>query len=458
MPSLLKNRPTLLLLLSAGFFVAPLPAADWPNLLGPNHDGTSPETGLAEVIPDDGLPRLWEKDLGTGYGPVAVREDTLIVFHRIANEEVIEAISATTGKTLWTQRYPTRFRDPYGYNNGPRGSAVLSENRCFTFGAEGVLSCVDLATGELIWRVETAKRWNVPEAFFGVGSSPLLEGDRVIVIVGGQPESGVVAFEQADGAVAWESVGRSTWDGQPKTGWRGEPPMRWNEFEKQAGYATPVAATLDGRRVLFCFMRQGLVLLDAAEGRVLDQFWFRATVDESVNAMNPVVIGNRVLLSAAYYRVGSVLLEVDTETWKLSEVWRERSLEVHWTTPLVIAGNVYAFSGRNEPDASFRCVEFATGKLLWERDESAAFRSRRPDDKFMRGSAILADGRIYALGESGLLGVFKPDPTAPVELSRWKVPDLEHPCWAPPTLSNGRLFIRSEKRLVCLDLRRPAQP
>lgn len=434
--------------------------ADWPQFLGPNGDGTSPESGLLEAFPAGGPPVVWEKKLGTGYAAPSVLGGKLVVYHRVGNEEIAEALDAATGKPLWRQTNPTTYVDPYGYNNGPRCAPLLTTNRCFTFGAQGVLSCVDLADGKLVWRRDTAKEFTVPEAFFGVGSTPLLEDGKLIVMLGAQTNSGVVAFDAATGKTLWESVGEKSWTGQPMHGWPGERTVAWRPWDKQASYASPVAATIHGRRVIFCFMRQGLVALDPVDGKVFDSFWFRAQVEESVNAINPVVSGNRVLISAAYYRVGSVLIELSPEM-KFAEVWRsptargqEPNLELHWTTPILHDGHLFAFSGRNEPDASFRCVEFATGRVKWERDE-AWRKGLTPPNKFGRGSAILADGKLIALGEAGLLGLFKPNTGQLEEISRWQVPGLHYPCWAAPVLADKRVYLRSEDRLVCLDFARP---
>jgi hypothetical protein len=182
---------------------------------------------------------------------------------------------------------------------------------------------------------------------------------------------------------------------------------------------------------------------------VFDSFWFRARVEESVNAINPVVSGNHVFISAAYYRVGSVLLEV-TPAMKFKETWRNTVAEIHWTTPILHDGHLFAFSGRNEPDASFRCIELMTGELKWERDESWR-KSLTPPNKFGRGSAILADGKLIALGEAGLLGLFRPNTDKLEELGRWQVPGMHYPCWAAPVLAEKRLYLRSEDRLICLD-------
>jgi outer membrane protein assembly factor BamB len=444
-----------------------LSAADWPRFLGPNGDNTSAETNLLEGWSTNGPPILWEKSVGTGYSAPSVIGGVIVLYHRLGDEEIVAAMDATTGQTKWEHKYPSRFRDPFGYNNGPRGSPVLTSNRCYTFGAEGKLLCLNLADGAVIWQRDTAKDWNVPEAFFGVGSTPLLEGDKLIVMVGGQPDAGVVALDPATGKTVWESVGKKTWDGVTPIGWRSTKPYEWTGNEMLVSYSSPAAATIHGQRHLFCLMRQGLVSLNPTSGEVNFKRWFQCQVNESVNAMTPVVSNDLVFLSAAYYRVGSVALRVQPDGKSFAEVWRspqnpfERSasggyetpvLEIHWNTPVLLDGCLYGFSGRNEPDASFRCVELKTGKLMWSRDESWRAYSTKQPGVYGRGSAILADGKLIVLGEGGRLGMFRPNPKQPEEICAWQVPSLKFPCWAGPVLSDKKLFLRSEDRLVCVDL------
>ncbi|MFN0066128.1 MAG: PQQ-binding-like beta-propeller repeat protein [Limisphaerales bacterium] len=426
--------------------------ADWPRFLGPAGDATSPETNLIARLPTNGPAVVWEREVGTGYSAPSVLGGQLVLHHRRGEEEIAESFDAATGRPGWRWAAPTAFVDPYGYNNGPRCTPLLTSNRVFTFGAEGRLACLDRATGRLIWQRGTAKEFEIPEAFFGVGSTPLLEDGRLIVMLGGQPNSGVAAFDPESGKTLWQSVGAANWEGQPMLGWPGEAPVRWQRWEKQASYASPVAATFHGRRHVLCLLRQGLVSVDPATGAVNFSFWFRARVNESVNAANPVVQGEFILLSAAYYRIGSVLLRVRPDGRGVDEVWRGTSLEAHWATPILHAGTLYAFSGRNEPDASLRAVDFTTGRLLWERAERWAPRSSPQPPVFGRGSLILADGRLIALGEGGLLGLFEPSREKAVELGRWQVPTLRYACWAGPVLADGRLYLRSEDRLVCLEL------
>jgi outer membrane protein assembly factor BamB len=460
------------LLLSPGL-TAPATAEDWPRFLGPRGDNTSTETNLVDRWPTNGPRIIWERTVGSGYSAPSVRGDLLVLHHRLGNEEIVEAMERRSGNLRWEYKYPSRFVDPFGYNNGPRCTPLLTSKRCYTFGAEGKLLCLDLADGRVVWQHDTAKEWNVPAAFFGVGSTPLLEGDRLIVMVGGQPDAGVVALDPETGRTIWESVGRKTWNGVIPIGGRTTKPYEWTGSEMLASYATPVAATVHGQRQLFCFMRQGLVALNPTNGEVHFQRWFQAPVNESVNAMSPVVQDDLVFFSAAYYRVGAVALRVNPDGQSFTEVWRSPPnaftrdpatgdysapvLEIHFSTPVLLNGFLYAFSGRNEPDARFRCVELQTGRLRWSRDEGWPAHSSRQPRQFGRGSAILADGKLIVLGEGGRLGLFRPNPEKPEELCAWQVPSLHYPCWVGPVLSDRKLFLRSEDRLVCLEWAKPAK-
>jgi len=441
-----------LIFLFAAFTAA---AEDWPQFLGPRQNGISGETGLPEKWPTNGPPLLWEKTIGTGYSAPSVRGKLLVFHHRLGNEEVVEALQAADAKPVWRYGYRSDFVDPYGYNNGPRCSPLLTSNRCYTFGAEGKLLCLDLQGGKLIWERDTQKDWNVPPAFFGVGSTPILEGDLLIVMVGAQPNSGMVGLDPKTGKTVWEAVGEKTWHGKAKKDWRGEPPVNWVTEDKQASYASPIAATIHGKRHLLCFMRQGLVSLDPKSGDVNFTRWFRSQVPDSVNAATPVIVDDMILISAAYYRVGSVLLKVRPDGKNFDELWRSTALELHWMTPIYHDGYLYAFSGRNEPDAVMRCVEFKTGKVMWEHDERWRPYSTKQPPVYGRGSFIMADGKLIALGEGGLLGLFKVSPEKAEEISRYQPPQLHYPCWAAPVLSEKRMYLRSEDRLLCFDLRRP---
>src|SRR5688500_5935068 len=185
-------------------------AADWPEFLGPNRDNTSPEMGLLEKWPATGLPMAWERDIGTGYSAPSVRDGMLVLHHRVGDKERVEAMDAASGKPVWAYQYSTQFQDPFGYNNGPRCAPLLTAEHCYTFGAEGVLICLERKTGKLVWHRLTQQDFEVPEAFFGVGSSPVLEDGKLIVQMGGQTNAAVVSFDAKTGKTLWENGGEKT--------------------------------------------------------------------------------------------------------------------------------------------------------------------------------------------------------------------------------------------------------
>jgi len=443
---------TLLFLAVLGFGCSAR-AEDWPQFLGPHRDGTSSETGLLDSWGSNGPPLVWDKKIGTGYGAPSILGNVLVLHHRLALEEIIQAYDSGTGKELWHYAYPSHFVDPYGYNNGPRGTPLLAADRCFTFGAEGKLVCLDLRSGKLIWQRDTGADWTVPEAFFGVGSSPVLADGLLLVMIGGQPNAAMVGLDPKTGKTVWESVGEKNWQDQPMIGWPGERKVKWQIWEKQASYATPVPATIHSEEQTLCLTRQGLVSLNPTNGNVNFSFWFRSPANDSVNAMSPVVQDDFIFISAAYFKIGSVLLKVRPDNRGVNEVWRSTVLEIHWNTPILNNGYLYAFSGRNEPDARLRCVEFKTGKLMWDRDESWHHGTATPS-VYGRGSMIMADGKLFALGEGGILGLFKPNPEKAEEVCRCQVAQLHYACWAAPVLSGKKLYLRSEDHLVCFDVQK----
>ncbi len=441
---------------------------DWPCFLGLTHDGVSRETGLLDVWPADGPPLVWETDVGTGYSAPSVLGDRLVLHHRLANNEIIECFDANTGDSLWTQSYPTSFVDPYGYNNGPRCSPILTADRCYTLGAEGKFTCVSLETGDVIWQRDLLTDFNVPVGFFGVGATPILEGDRLIVLVGGQPNSGVVAFSAETGDTLWESVGQHTWDGVA-TGWTSEPNYEWTGDEMVVSYSSPIAATIHGRRHILCLMRQGLVSVDPVDGSELFHFWFMSRTYESVNAACPVVVDDTVMISAAYL-VGSACLKIGTDGGIDEVVWQDsRNLLTHWSTSHYLDGCYLGFSGRHENEGALTCIDAATGDVNWRTSgwENEDNLRQRPTGEiydvttsetltawpfYGRGSAILADGKFIVLGERGTLALVEADTSAWKEISRCQAPRMHYPSWTAPVLSRGRLYLRCEDALVCLDL------
>jgi outer membrane protein assembly factor BamB len=330
-----------------------------------------------------------------------------------------------------------------------------------------MLVCVTMADGKLIWEKDLRKEFSLPEWFFGVGCSPILDGNRLIVLVGGQPNSGVVAFDVADGKVLWQAVGKNTWDGTQTD--EGDT-YKWLGDEMVVSYSSPVIAEIHGKRHLLCLVRQGLVSLDPETGEQNFSYWFRARVHESVNAARPLVIDDQIFLSAAY-QVGSALLKVGADGKSYTEVWRDKkNLLTHWSTPIYVDGCIYGFSGRHENEGELRCIQLSDGKVLWSStgfngDLSDLARDRTtgniveaktgkviPYPFFGRGSKIRAGNKFIVLGERGTISVVDVDKEKFVEHGRFFLSEIDYPAWAAPVLSNGQMYLRSEKWLVRIDL------
>ena len=177
-------------------------AQDWPQFLGPARDGRYSGPPLAASWADGGPPRLWSRPVGAGFAGPAVTGDRVILFHRVGRREVVEALAAATGDTVWRYDYATSYRDDFGFDEGPRSVPVVDNGRVYTFGAQGQLHAVDLETGAGVWQVDTHERYDVRKGFFGAAGSPLVEDGRVIANVGGR-RGGIVAFDAATGDELW---------------------------------------------------------------------------------------------------------------------------------------------------------------------------------------------------------------------------------------------------------------
>lgn len=450
--------------------------SDWPQFLGPQGTGVSPETGLLTAWPEGGPPLLWERKLETGYAAPSIRGNRLVLHHRVGDEEIVECMRADTGESVWTYGYPTSYRDRYGYGNGPRCAPLLTEDRCYSFGAEGKLKCLKLVTGSLVWEKDLLAEFDVPQSFFGVAACPILEGDKLIVLVGGQPNSGIVAFDPATGDVLWEAVGEQTWDGA-ETRVSSQPTYEWTGEEMVVSYSSPIAATIHGKRHILALMRQGLVSVDPDTGDENFHYYFRSRTHDSVNGARPVVVDDTILLSAAY-RVGASMLKVNEDGKSYEEVWSNpRNLMTHWSTSIYYDGHYYGFSGRHENEGELRCIEAETGDVVWKTNGwergfdsierqadgtlvDAETKQPIPFPLYGRGSAVLADGNLIVFAERGTLALVEATSKGWNEITRCSAPGMHYPCWAAPVLSRGRLYLLCDKgyaegesaRLICLDL------
>lgn len=387
-------------------------AQDWPQILGPARNGVYSGLPIVSTLPPRGPSRLWQRDIGAGLAGPSVSAGRLILFHRVGGNEVVEALDALTGRTVWTFAYPTAYRDDFGFDEGPRAPPVIADGRVFTHGADGWLHGVDFSTGRRLWAVDTRRVFAAPKGYFGVATSPVVDGNRVLVNVGG-PKAGIVAFDAASGATLWTATG------------------------DEASYSSPVVADLGGQRTAVFFTRAGLVALDPATGALRHQFRWRARMAASVNAATPLVIGDRIFLSASY-GTGAVLLQLAGDA--LKSLWSgDDVLSNHYSTSVHRDGYLYGFEGRQEFGQSLRCIELASGKVMWTVE------------RFGAGSVILAGERLVIVRESGELVLAPASPTGFAPSGRASL--LPGVVRAYPALAAGRLYVRNERTLAAFDLR-----
>ena len=387
-------------------------AADWPQYLGPTRNGVYTGPPLNEKWPAGGPRVVWKKAVGAGLSGPVVADGKTILFHRVGDREVVEALNASTGATVWQYGYPTTYRDDFGFDEGPRAVPVVSAGIVYTFGAEGQLHAVDLATGKKVWSEDTMRRFEVPKNFFGTGGSPLVEDGRVIANIGGK-DAGIVAFDVRTGAVLWKAT------------------------TDAASYSSGIATTAGGARVAIFFTRNGIVMLDPASGRVKTQQTWRARAAASVNVATPLIAGDLMFVSAEY-GPGAGVFKLGDGT--LTKVWAsDESLSTHYATAVLKDGVLYGYHGRQEFGPSLRAVDLQTGKVRWNIDQ------------FRGGSITLAGDRLVIMRESGELILAAATPDAYRPLAKAQV--LPATVRAFPAISDGLLYVRNEQSLVCLELK-----
>jgi len=388
-------------------------AGDWPQLLGPQRNGVSAETGLLPSWPKAGPPLRWEKEVGSGFSGPAVAGDRLVLFHRIGDEEVVASLEAATGKEQWKFSYSTSYIDQFNSDDGPRATPVIAGDRVYTLGAEGRLHCLELQSGRKIWERSLSADYSIPKSFFGVGASPLVEGNLLLVNVGGK-DAGMVAFDKDTGKEVWKATSH------------------------EGSYSSPVAATLAGVRQAVFFTREGIVFLDPQTGKVNYSKHWRSNNNASVNAACPVIVEDSVFLSACY-NTGAILLHVHKD--HVEEIWKsDEVMSNHYNTCVAYQGHLYGCDGRQEQTARLRCVDMKTGKVAWT------------EEGFGCATAVLAEGNLILLSENGDLVLVQATPDAYKEKARAKV--LGKPSRSPIALANGFLYARDAKKLGCWNLQK----
>lgn len=399
-------------------------AGDWPQILGPDRNGIAQNESLSDSW-SNGKPNLvWERTVGDGFSGVSVKGNIAVVFHRVGDEEIAEGLNAKTGRKIWRTASPTEYVPSFNPDAGPRAAPVIHDGLVYLYGARGNLSCVRLKDGEQIWQRDTfadfsskrPSRGEPAEGYFGFASSPIIEGNMLLLNAGGSSkDAGIVAFDRKTGATLWTAT------------------------DERASYSSPVAATIDGQRHIIFATRLKVVSVDPRNGRVLFEFPF-GKLGPAVTAANPLVLGDSVFITGSY-QFGAVLARAGhsgaLEVWSSDEI-----LSSQYTTAIAHNGMLFGIHGRQDSaPAELRCVNPITRQVIWK------------ETGFGYATLILADNKLLIMKTDGVLILAAADTKKYRELARADLFDSRVTTRALPSLSNGLFYVRDSKTLKCFDLK-----
>jgi outer membrane protein assembly factor BamB len=393
-------------------------AGDWPQILGPHRNGTADDERLADQWPQGGPPTVWQRDVGEGLAGVAAVRGIVVLFHRIGNEEIAEALDARSGKPVWKAAFPTQYASSIAEDNGPRCVPLIHKDAVYLFGAEGNLHCVSLDDGKKRWSRAAYEEYQAPEGYFGAGSTPIVEGNKLLVNVGGQKtEAGIVAFDLGTGKTVWKAT------------------------EELASYSSPTAVTQDGVRHVLFVTRLSILSLDPDNGQVRFSLPF-GSLGPTVNAATPLVIDGHLFASASY-GIGAVLARFDRDS--IETVWEnDRVMSSQYSTCVYRQGCLYGVDGRQDQgSASLRAFDPMTGKIFWT------------EKGFGMATLILADDKLIIVKTDGNLVLAEPLPERFRPLATASV--FSTTTRALPALADGQLYVRDTRTLKCLDLGRAGE-
>jgi outer membrane protein assembly factor BamB len=386
--------------------IGALSAADWPQWRGPRRDGKSPETGLLASWPAGGPKLVWKAaGLGEGYSSFAVVGGRLYTQGQKGDEQFVMAFDVASGKKLWETQAGRAFRERRGH--GPRGTPTIEGDRLWALSADGTLVCLEAATGRRIWSVNVVQKFGGQVLNWGMSESPLVDADRVIVMAGGSGAS-IVALSKDDGKLIWKSQ------------------------SDEAGYASAIVFDLGGVRQIATFTGEAAVGLGMKNGELL---WrYPKVSNQTANIATPIFHDGHVFVSSDY-GTGAALLKLGSQGGA-SEVYFSREMRNHYSSSVLVGEHLYGFSS-----AVLTAMNFRSGEVAW-RDRSVG-----------KGSVTYADGHLYCLGETGVMGLVEATPQAYREKSRFSIPRGEFPTWTPPVVANGRLYLREQDNLYSYDIK-----
>ena len=383
---------------------ARLPAADWPNFRGPNHDGISTETKLNKDWAAKPPKVLWQTPMSDdGYAGPAVAGGRIFILDHKGADDVVRAIDVQSGSNAWTYSYPDNANANYGF---ARATPAVSQGRVFTLSRLGVANCLGEKDGKPLWstNIVTAFKGQMPQ--WNMSMSPFVDGDKVILCPGG-PDAAVVALDAATGRTLWQGGGND-----------------------KPGYSTPVAATIGGTKQYLVFTGFALCGVDAQGGKLLWRLPWKTGYD--VNAAAPIAIGDDVFITSGY---GHGCALVGVAGGEATAKWQNQEIQAHFNSPVLKDGYIY---GIGDPGVLV-CLDPKTGNTAWKQ---AGFEKG--------GLVAVGDALIAMDGKDGNVVLAELTPKQYHELGR--IRPLGGQSWTAPIVSDGKLFIRNKSTLACLSL------
>lgn len=387
--------------LSLGGLTVAAHAGDWPQWRGPDRDAKAAGFNAPQTWPPE-LTQKWKMTVGQGNATPALVGDRLYVFARDAGGETTLCLDATTGKELWRDKYEAMpATGAAGRHPGPRSSPVVANGKVVTYGVRGTLSCLEAASGKVLWRKD-----DFPGALprFFTSSSPLITDGLCIAQLGGEDKGGLIAYDLATGESKW----------------------KWTD--DGTAYASPVVATLAGTRVLLTLTANNIVALDVADGKLL---WKAAFPPQrrAYNAATPIVDGQTVIYTGGGRGTFAVKLEMAGDSLTAKEVWSNPDIAVQFNTPVLKNGLLFGLTERDE----FFCLNADNGKTAW----TAASGGRRGF-----GSIVDAGAVLMGLTPSSQLIVFEPNAKEYKQLASYKV--AENEIYAYPVPAGNGVYIKDQ--------------
>lgn len=405
-------------LLSPAFAVAQEATAktDWPQFLGPARNGISSETGLLSEWPQDGPKVTWKVPGGVGMSGLAISGGRVVTLVQRQGKQWATSLDAESGKTQWQTPLAPAYKN--GMGNGPRATPAIAGATVFVFTGEGILAALNVADGKLLWSHNVIDETQGTIAEYGMASSPLVIGSSVVVTAG-SPGASVVAYDVKTGKQLWKSG------------------------DDAAGYSSPALLQLSGRKQLVIFTGEAAVGLVPESGQELWRFPYETNFN--CNIVTPIAFKDQVFISAGENH-GSVMLGFKgaAEKPQVTEAWAslgsQSVLRNEWQTSILSDGYLYGFDnvGAAGPVTHLTCVDATTGKRVWQKT------------RFGKGNMIDADGKLFISTMNGELVMVKLTPTAFEELGRVKLIGSTRQA---PALSNGKIYLRDDEEIVCVDVR-----